>query len=233
MGQPVRRVLSYYAVTSIEATIIHLRTPLPTPSSSLPGHSGEQPSNVPCLALLPVGFTLAFPVTRKAVVSYTAVSPLPLHAEAVYFLWHWPAGYPEWVLPTTVLFGARTFLGLFAQHAIAQLPHPTLKSTGSRRERSSVAYGLCAPEQAEPGSTGCFSGLLCLSPDFFDHARIRQVWELCGSRVLELGVPERNRCHRRPFVITILSLGSEDVWSLLQQHGQKQQRASSRTFGLL
>ena len=33
-----------------------------------------------------------------------------LHA-AVSFLWHWPAGFPEWALPTTLLCGARTFLG--------------------------------------------------------------------------------------------------------------------------
>ncbi len=30
---------------------------------------------------------------------------------AVYFLWHFPAGHPGWVLPTTLLCGARTFLG--------------------------------------------------------------------------------------------------------------------------
>lgn len=30
---------------------------------------------------------------------------------AVSFLWHWPAGYPEWALPTTLPCGARTFLG--------------------------------------------------------------------------------------------------------------------------
>ena len=60
MGQPVRRVLFRRTVAGPAATIIHLRTPLPTPSSGLPGHSGEQPSNVPCLALLQVGFTLPF-----------------------------------------------------------------------------------------------------------------------------------------------------------------------------
>ena len=48
-GWPVGRVLS-------RATI-HLGLPLPTASSGLPAHSGEQPSNVRCLALLRVGFT--------------------------------------------------------------------------------------------------------------------------------------------------------------------------------
>ena len=57
MGQPIRRVLFPRTVTGKGATAIHLRTPLPTPSSGLPGHSGEQPSIMPCLALLRVGFT--------------------------------------------------------------------------------------------------------------------------------------------------------------------------------
>lgn len=57
MGRPIRRVLSSRAVTGKGVAAIHLRTPLPTPSSSLPGHSGEQPSSVSCLALLRVGFT--------------------------------------------------------------------------------------------------------------------------------------------------------------------------------
>ncbi|MFM2022831.1 MAG: hypothetical protein RIR89_223, partial [Actinomycetota bacterium] len=29
---------------------------------------------------------------------------------AVYFLLHYLSGYPGWALPTTLLFGARTFL---------------------------------------------------------------------------------------------------------------------------
>jgi arsenical pump membrane protein len=47
------------------------------------------------------------------VVSYTAVSPLPSlqAASAVCFLWHFPADHSGSVLPTTLPFGARTFLG--------------------------------------------------------------------------------------------------------------------------
>ncbi|GAB5077069.1 hypothetical protein ARTHROSP310_02110 [Arthrobacter sp. AD-310] len=44
-------------VTGKGAAAIHLGVPLPAPSSGLPGHSGGQPSNVSCLALLRVGFT--------------------------------------------------------------------------------------------------------------------------------------------------------------------------------
>src|SRR6188768_4485993 len=32
-------------------------------------------------------------------------------AEGGYFLWHCPAGHPGWSLATTLLYGARTFLG--------------------------------------------------------------------------------------------------------------------------
>src|SRR5699024_8566279 len=45
------------------------------------------------------------------VVSYTTVSPLPVRGRAVCSLWHCPAGHPGWALPTTLLCGARTFLG--------------------------------------------------------------------------------------------------------------------------
>ena len=62
------------------------------------------------MILLPVGFTEPPQSPGVLVVSYTAVSPLPLLRGAVCFLWHCPAGRPGWVLPTTVLFGVRTFL---------------------------------------------------------------------------------------------------------------------------
>lgn len=77
IGQPIRRVLSSAEVTRGGEATIHLRTPLPTPSSSLPRHSGEQPSNMPCLALLRAGFTELPQSPGELVVSYTTVSPLP------------------------------------------------------------------------------------------------------------------------------------------------------------
>jgi hypothetical protein len=63
------------------------------------------------LTLLQVGFTEPPTSPWALVVSYTTVSPLPLLREAVCFLWHCPAGYPGSALPTTLLCGARTFLG--------------------------------------------------------------------------------------------------------------------------
>ena len=67
--------------------------------------------------LAPGGVYLAFPVTREAggllhhrftLTCFVPLSNRP--TQAVCSLWHWPAGYPEWALPTTLPCGARTFL---------------------------------------------------------------------------------------------------------------------------
>ena len=42
------------------------------------------------LVLLRVGFTIAAPVTSRAVRSYRTISPLPGRGRAVYFLLHFP-----------------------------------------------------------------------------------------------------------------------------------------------
>ncbi len=76
MSRPVRRVLCLRAVAPAQVAAIHLRRTLPHASSDLPGSSGEQPSNAPCLALLQVGFTEPHRSPGALVVSYTTVSPL-------------------------------------------------------------------------------------------------------------------------------------------------------------
>src|SRR5487761_301779 len=56
------------------------------------------------------------PVTRPPVGSYPTFSPLPdsaspeTTAAGGNFLWHFPSGRPDWVLPSALLCGARTFL---------------------------------------------------------------------------------------------------------------------------
>ena len=64
------------------------------------------------LGLAPGGVCLATNVTISAVVSYTRRFTLTNLTIGGYFLWHFPAGYPGWALPTTLLCGVRTFLGL-------------------------------------------------------------------------------------------------------------------------
>ena len=96
---------------------IYLGDALPRTSSGQPGCSGEQPSITSCSTLHRMGFAKPRRSPGALVVSYTTVSPLPVSrrctARAVCFLWHWPAGYPEWALPTILLCGARTFLDAY------------------------------------------------------------------------------------------------------------------------
>ena len=75
MSRPVRRVLSPRAVSPARVAAIPLGRTLPHASSGLPGSSGEQPSNAPCLTLLQVGFTEPHRSPGTLVVSYTTVSP--------------------------------------------------------------------------------------------------------------------------------------------------------------
>ncbi|GAE75822.1 hypothetical protein JCM18918_1555 [Cutibacterium acnes JCM 18918] len=61
------------------------------------------------LALLQVGFAMPSPspMTRWHLLHrFTLTGSKP----AVCSLWHFPAGHPGWALPTTLLYGARTFL---------------------------------------------------------------------------------------------------------------------------
>lgn len=74
------------------------------------GSPRTRPRPLGLLGLAPGGVCPAVTVTDDAVVSCTAVSPLPVRGPAVCSLWHCPAGRPGWVLPTTMPSGARTFL---------------------------------------------------------------------------------------------------------------------------
>src|SRR6187551_3553107 len=63
--------------------------------------------------LAPGGVYLAAPVTRHAggLLHHRFTLTGRASAPAVCSLWHCPAGHPGWALPTTLLCGARTFLG--------------------------------------------------------------------------------------------------------------------------
>src|SRR3954467_15953799 len=78
-------------------------------SPRTPAQDDGEPSSL--LDLAPGGVYRATPVTRCAVVSYTAVSPLPVRALAVCSLWHCPAGRPGSLLTPPLPGGAGTFPG--------------------------------------------------------------------------------------------------------------------------
>src|SRR4051812_24294059 len=75
-SRTVSRILYGHRANPVAAATIHLGTALPPSSCGLPGRSGGQPSNAPCLALLRVGFTEPNRSPGPLVVSYTTVSPL-------------------------------------------------------------------------------------------------------------------------------------------------------------
>src|SRR3989338_2973154 len=84
--------------------------------SDLPGsHRADHPHSLPYLALLLAGFTKLPRSPGVLVGSYPTVSPLPgpeaePPAQAVCFLWHFPSRHRDWVLPSAMPCGVRTFL---------------------------------------------------------------------------------------------------------------------------
>ena len=115
MGQPIRRVLSSFEWRPSISTLRHRSAlaayPLARASSSMRQLSGLAPDEV----------YLADSVTRVAGGLLHHRFTLTAFA-AVCFLLHFLAGYPEWALPTVMLFGARTFLKI--SPAIAWPTHP-------------------------------------------------------------------------------------------------------------
>jgi hypothetical protein len=122
-----------------QVTIIHLGPLLPVASCGPPPSSGGQPSSARAgmaaahhsgralSTLLQVGFAEPPGSPRALVVSYTTVSPLPVQAPAVCSLWHFPAGHPGSVLPTTLPCGARTFLDGWCAAATVRPTRPTAR----------------------------------------------------------------------------------------------------------
>ena len=129
----VSRILFFFSVTLEEATIIYLAERLLARSSDLPGSFRRATLErspiwscsvwgLPCLrchhrsgALLPHLFTLTASATEA-------------EEEAVYFLWHFPSGHPDWSLASTLPCGVRTFLSL---------PEESQRSSG-RLEQASL-----------------------------------------------------------------------------------------------
>src|SRR5207302_9470502 len=92
--------------------------------------------------------------------SYRTVSPLPVRVttpSAVCSLWHCPAGHPDWVLPSTLPCGVRTFLGPVVVafttpptrgRPAGSPPHPPL----SRLQRVEASDGTRGPRHAPGGN---------------------------------------------------------------------------------
>ena len=88
--------------------IIYLDLLSPTGSSDLPESTTGRRIAL-CSVLLRMGFTCALPVTREAVGSYPAFSPL-LEDSSGSFLLHWPGSHLHRTLSGILPCEARTFL---------------------------------------------------------------------------------------------------------------------------
>ncbi len=128
VSQPVRRILS--RSRSSEAAI-PLGRRLPDGSSGLPGglgRTGSSPPVWPCSGWgLPSrpGHPGRWCALTAPFHPYLCGTPGGVSPSAVCFLWHFPADRPDWVLPSTLPCGVRTFLG----------PVPAPEGTGPARGR--------------------------------------------------------------------------------------------------
>jgi len=105
----ISRVLYPEEVTLPWVVTIYLGLPLPAGSSDLPGDSGGPPSASPYLVLLQAGFAKPCRHRRAGELLPHLFTLTPVW-EAVYFLWHFPSCHQDWVLPSALPCGARTFL---------------------------------------------------------------------------------------------------------------------------
>ena len=103
-SQPVRRVLSYFRSGD------HLSRTTVADGLKQPTRRHQTGNSLRLLlGLAPDGVYQADAVTRNAGELLPHLFTLTAYA-AVYFLWHFPAGHPGWLLATILPCGARTFL---------------------------------------------------------------------------------------------------------------------------
>ena len=116
---------------------IHLGRRLPAASSDQPGSGTGRPM-APCSVLLQVRFTAA----GRSPGRWWALTP-PFHPyrdrerHGGMFLWHCLEGFPYWALPSTLPYGARTFLVRSSRtRPPSQLepPYPIKSRAGCQRD---------------------------------------------------------------------------------------------------
>ena len=103
-----------------------------------------------CSVLLRVGFTEPTQSPASLVSSYLTFSPLPPRkVEVVCFLWHYPSGYPGWLLAITLPCGARTFLERFRARSPSRQIHTDSSAPGARGAIGWLHADLVAPVGGE------------------------------------------------------------------------------------
>ena len=173
-SRPVRRIL-YLTLRPSDGhpSRLTVTRPLLRPTRGSNGRAAHPL----CSALLRMGFVEPPRSPPALVRSYRTVSPLPVRApnpwaqgppSAVCSLWHFPASRPDWVLPSTLPCGVRTFLGRvpcgpgrghpagsppipFWPTALHRVPRPSI---GAPRCRSPLPPRHCPPDRStrpDPG----------------------------------------------------------------------------------
>jgi len=132
------------------------------------------------LGLAPSGVYLAGRSPGRWWALTTTISPSPVLPPAVSFLWHSPSGYPDRVLPGTLLCGARTFLDRCAPAAAAWRTREQILSASSRFQASRCSAGIKASvSQAENR----------VSPAPTMNASTRDRWTSCPEMADPTGKP--------------------------------------------
>ena len=176
-SRPVRRILSG-ASGDVPGRPSLSADGYPPALAAHPGVFADGQSS-PCLALLPVGFVKPPGSPRALVRSYRTVSPLPVRLvppSAVCSLWHFPAGHPDWVLPSTVPCGVRTFLG----------PVKPVRGRLADSPPRSVSHGCRPGDTGTPRAGSGGSGPYALGPMAVPAALTR-----AEARLVDDGEPLR------------------------------------------
>src|SRR5207245_6842782 len=118
-----------------------------------PGALGGPPTDAPLFGLAPCGVCRAAPVTRDTggllphrftLAGQEVAPPIP----AVCSLWHFPSRRQDWVLPSAMPCGVRTFL---SPERSGQRPSVPLRPGRMLAERSGTAQAARAPRRSMLG----------------------------------------------------------------------------------
>ena len=155
------------------AATISLDLVLPQDSNGLPGSRTRRAASSPIFGLPPKGVYHASPVTRRAVGSYPAFSPLPAFAEAMtggLFSVALSGNYFPPALLGFLPYGARTFLLPYSNGIWKAVARPALRLSFLQRTlRKRVSFSIIlSPDVLKVNPiqyTGQISGPLMKRPD--------------------------------------------------------------------
>ena len=171
--------------------VIYLGRQLPAASSSLPETGGGASSASSLLGLAPGGVCLAAHVATRAgkLLPYRFTLTTE-QTVAVCSLWHFPWGHPHWALPSTLPYGARTFLGKLSQPAITPSTPPSVMTTVSiaaLRRFDTVRRGRNQPARRQAFAPANHSSGIYHRDR--ERSKRRFAARRCAMRQVTIGIP--------------------------------------------